>query len=299
MEPNKGLSQTLRVLAMRRFYRFISAWGWRRWTSPITFTDVRIPCEPLSVGTRLYSPQQSEDKPLIVYIHGGGWVMGDLETHHSFCLALGEASACNVIALDYRLAPEHAFPAAHDDCLAATSWLVDHARDLVPCNGKLIIAGDSAGGNLATCTTLELEAERREKVLGQLLIYPATDHYSVGTGSYVIKAKGQLLTSSMMLWFWDTYLGGAGSTEPMTERAFPARSEHLAEQPPTMVITAEGDPLRDEGKLYAEALEKAGVATTYHHFANAAHGFACSDGPTADHVLLMNQFKAWLQTVTA
>jgi acetyl esterase len=207
---------------------------------------------------------------------------------------LSQSSGCTVVSLDYRLAPENPFPASQDDCLTAIEWLAEHARTVVLCNGQLVIAGDSAGGNLATCVCLELGESSRQKIRGEVLIYPATDHYSAGSGSYVVKAKGQLLTTDLMVWFWDTYLQKRSGAEPEVQRAFPMRSDKLATLPPTLLITAENDPLRDEGRAYAQQLEKAGVSVTYHHFANAEHGFACSTGPTADHLLFMHQLKDWM-----
>jgi acetyl esterase len=286
--------QTIWVWGFRTFYRLTGAWSWRGQSTDIVFSDIQIPAKTGSIGARLYSSQQGAEQPLIVYIHGGGWVVGDLETHHHFCIALNDASACTVVALDYRLAPEHPFPASQDDCLAAVDWLANNARDVVLCNGQLIVAGDSAGGNLAACVCLELGEESRKKVKGEILIYPATDHYSAGTGSYVVKAKGQLLTTDLMIWFWDTYLRKRTGAEPEVQRAFPKRSDKLATLPPTLLVTAENDPLRDEGRAFAEQLEQAGVAATYHHFAEAQHGFACSAGPTMDHTLFMKQLKEWL-----
>lgn len=288
------LRQTIWVWGLRTFYRLTGSWHWRGQSTNVVFSDISIPATNGSIGARLYSSVQGAEKPLIVYMHGGGWVIGDLQTHHHFCVALSDVSGCTVVALDYRLAPEHPFPASQDDCLAAITWLAENARDAVLCNGQLIIAGDSAGGNLATCVCLELEKGSRQKIKGEILIYPATDHYSVGSGSYVVKAKGQLLTTDLMVRFWDTYLEKRTGAEPEVQRAFPKRSDNLATLPPTLLITAENDPLRDEGRAYAEKLQQAGVAVTYHHFANAEHGFACSAGPIEDHLLFMNQLKDWL-----
>ena len=274
-----ALLQPLWVWFLRKFYRLNSARGWRKHSTEVTFSDLQIPAATQTIPARLYHCPQGTQRPLIVYLHGGGWVIGDLDTHHHFCLALSAASDCSVIALDYRLAPEHPFPAPQDDCLTATEWLAAHALDLTPCNGQLLIAGDSAGANLATCLCLELGQSSRQKIVGEMLIYPATDHYSAGSASYVEKAKGQLLTSNLMIWFWDTYLEKRTGAEPEVQRAFPQRSNDLASLPPTLLITAENDPLRDEGRTYAEQLKQAGVPVSYHHFANAEHGFACSAGP--------------------
>ncbi len=288
------LFQVIKVLAFRAYYRFSNAWAWRGHTSAGPFTDLQIPAGDTTIRARLYNNALGGQKPLIVYIHGGGWVIGDLETHHPFCRVLSATSGCSVIALDYRLAPEHPFPAAQDDCLAATRWIAQHAAELGTSNKRLVIAGDSAGGNLATCTCLEIDSASREKIAGQVLIYPAVDHYSAGFDSYVERATGQVLTTGVMQWFWDTYLGGLPAQAPEVQRAFPLHASALTSLPPTLLVTAEKDPLRDEGRAYAEKLQLAGVPVSCHHVANAAHGFACSEGPQADFRGFMHQLTTWL-----
>jgi acetyl esterase len=288
------LWQAVKVWGFRRYYRFSSAWAWRRHGRHGPFTDLQIPLGATRIKARLYPNALGATKPLIVYMHGGGWVIGDLESHHPFCQALTAATGCTVIALDYRLAPEHRFPAAQDDCLQATRWIGEHARELGPNGGKLLIAGDSAGGNLAACACLEAEPAIRAGIVGQVLIYPVTDYYTAGFASYVEKATGQMLTASLMHWFWDSYLGKLSAQAEAAQRAFPLRSSGLASLPPTLLVTAENDPLRDEGKAYAEQLRQAGVAVTTHHFASAEHGFACSQGPGPDFQAFMTQLTAWL-----
>ena len=289
-----GLVQAIKVWITRIYYRASNAWAWRNNTYPGPFTDLEIPVGDTCITGRLYNNALGSARPLIVYIHGGGWVIGDLETHHAFCQNLSQASGCSVLALGYRLAPEHPFPAAPDDCLAATRWIARHVAQLGCNNQRLVIAGDSAGGNLTTCTCLELDPASREKVAGEVLIYPATDHYSAGFRSYVERAKGQALTANITIWFWDTYLGDLSAEAPAAARAFPLRSTKLASLPPTLLVTAEKDPLRDEGKAYAEALQAQGVAVNYAHYASAQHGFACSEGPHADFRRFMKQLTDWL-----
>ena len=287
--------QTLRVWGFRKYYRVSNALSWRGQAIPVSHTALDIPLPGSGIRARHYPNQRGGTKPLIVYFHGGGWVIGDLATHHPFCQALSETSGCTIIAIDYRLAPEHPFPAAQDDCVAATRWISGRVRELGPCNGQLVIAGDSAGGNLATCTCLEADDTTRRNIVGELLIYPATDHYSAGFGSYIEKATGQTLTTGIMQWFWDTYLGGRSASDPACQRAFPLRSAGMASLPPTLLVTAENDPLRDEGRAYAEKLRQAGVAVTYQHFAGAEHGFACSHGPSEDHRVFMTLCSDWLE----
>ena len=166
--------------------------------------------------------------------------------------------------------------------------------DTGPNDGRLVLAGDSAGGNLVVCTCLALDAATRKHILGQVLIYPATDHYSAGFGSYVEKARGQLLTAAIVTWFWDTYLAGLPPDAPAAQRAFPRRSPDTGTLPPTLLVTAENDPLRDEGKAYAGQLGEAGVQVRFHHFDNAAHGFACGEGRSNHFQLFISQLTSWL-----
>lgn len=284
--------QAIKVWGFRKYYLLSNAMGWRGKFSDAPWRGLRIPVTGLEA--RLYESGAGGDRPLIVYFHGGGWVIGDLRTHHPFCQALRQASGCSVIAIDYHLAPEHPFPAAQDDALAATRWIAEHMGELGANNARIVIAGDSAGGHLATCTCLEADGNTREKIIGEALIYPAVDHYTAGFGSYIEKATGQTLTTGILQWFWNTYLGDASHDNPGTQRAFPLRSDGLGSLPPTLLVTAENDPLRDEGLAYADKLREAGVPVKYRHFGAAEHGFACSHGPTADFHAFMNEFGDWL-----
>ena len=290
-----GLLQKLKIWGLRQYYRLESAWTWRRDTASIPHIDMQVPVRDGTIGARLYVNALGAARPLILYIHGGGWVIGDLRSHHPFCRALAHHSCCSVIALDYRRAPEHPFPAAQDDCLDAAGWVAQHAASVAPCNGTLVIAGDSAGGNLTACICLELEAAARARVIGEVLIYPATDHYTVARPSYVEKATGQMLTTELMQWFWDRYLGARSAADPEVQRAFPMRADNLAGLPPTLLLTAENDPLRDDGIDFAEKLRLLGVPVDYYHFHTADHGFACGHGPTRDFQDFIGHLKRWLQ----
>ena len=287
--------QPLKVWATRKYYRFISNRGWKGHISETPYIELRIPGLAGSIPARVYAGDTTADKPLIVYFHGGGWVIGDLRTHNAYCHTLRQRSGCSVIAVDYRLAPEHPFPAAAEDGLEATRWIAEHVDQLGPSNGKLIIAGDSAGANLATTTCLELDAVSREKVVGEIVKYPVVDHYSAARPSYTQRARGQALTRNLMIWFWDTYLGDCAADNPVAKRAMPLHAENLATLPPTFLITAEYDPLRDEGIAFAQKLQQAGVALRYRHFDTAAHGFACSEGPNDTFMAFMDDLVDWLQ----
>jgi acetyl esterase len=287
--------QRLQVWATRKYYRVISRRGWQGHIEETPYSELRIPGPAGSIPARVYAGDTGADKPLIVYLHGGGWVIGDLDTHNAYCHTLRQRSGCSVIAVGYRLAPEHRFPAAAQDSLAATRWIAAHVDQLAPCNGKLVIAGDSAGANLATSTCLELDAGTRQQVVGEIVKYPVVDHYSAAPPSYTQRARGQMLTRNLMIWFWDSYLGDCAADDPAAKRAMPLHAENLASLPPTFLVTAEYDPLRDEGIAYAQKLQRAGVALRYRHFDTAAHGFACSEGPNDNFMAFMDDLVDWLQ----
>lgn len=287
--------QQLKVWGLRKYYHFISARGWKGHSPTTHWGGLEIPGDSGPIHGRIFPGADDGDKPLIVFFHGGGWVIGDVDTHTPFCQVLSQRSGCTVISVDYRLAPEHSFPAAPQDCLAATRWIAQHIGDFGHSNHKLVIAGDSAGANLAACTCLELEPSIRDQVAGEILIYPVTDHYTAGFQSYIDKAKGQTLTANLMHWFLDTYLGSCAADSPEAARAFPLRSDALASLPPTLLITAENDPLRDEGIAFGDKLRDAGVPLQYRHFETAAHGFACSEGPTPDLDAFLDDAVTWIE----
>ncbi|MCI2417615.1 alpha/beta hydrolase [Saccharopolyspora sp. K220] len=235
--------------------------------------DRRIPGPPgVEIPVRIYWPSVDGDPlPVVVFFHGGGWVLGDLESHDGTARALANGSGAIVIAVHYRLAPEHRYPAAAEDCYAATRWAAEHAAELGGDPTRLAVAGDSAGGNLAAVTAL-LAAERGGPQLTfQLLIYPVTDH-DFTNESYLDSAPDCLLTKGHMVWFWDQYVPDvADRNQPY---ASPLRAEDLAGLPPAHVLTVGRDPLRTEGQRYAERLQEAGVPTTVQHCPGLFHGFA-------------------------
>jgi acetyl esterase len=238
---------------------------------PIRSTeDRRIPGPAGEIPIRIYTPNGTAPFALLVYFHGGGWVLGGIETHDGICRELANGAGCVVVSVDYRLAPEHKFPAAAEDCYAATAWAAAHAAELGADAQRVAIGGDSAGGNL-TAVVAQMARDRKGPPLAfQLLIYPVTDA-AFGTASYRDNAEGYLLTTADMHWFWDHYLTGAADRE--NPYASPLRATSLAGLPPALVITAEFDPLRDEGEQYAHRLEEAGVPARLSRYDGMIHGF--------------------------
>src|SRR4051795_9380505 len=196
---------------------------------------------------RTNTPQDTGPFPLLVFFHGSGFVLCSLDTHEGMCRNLCAGAGCIVVSVDYRLAPEHKFPAGLDDCLEATRWAASHAAEIGADPARIAIAGDSAGGNMAAVIALRLRDEGGPALCGQLLLYPVTDYHTPGTRSYEQNAEGYGLTRDTMKWFWDNYL--SSPSEAAHPRASPLRAPDLSGLPPTLVVTAEYDPLRDEGEL--------------------------------------------------
>ena len=232
--------------------------------------DRALPGPSGEIPIRIYTPAGQGPRPVLVYFHGGGWVLGNLETHDRVCRSLANAAGCVVVSVDYRLAPEHRFPAAAEDAYAATRWVAENAAALGIDGARLAVGGDSAGGNLAAVVAL-MARDRGGPALGQqLLIYPVTDH-DFETPSYREHAEGFLLWRESMVWFWDHYLPDvAGRDDPY---ASPLRAAELRGLPPAYVITAEYDPLRDEGEAYAARLREAGVPVVSKRYPGMLHGF--------------------------
>ena len=229
-----------------------------------------IPGAGGEMPTRIYMPHGTGPFPVLVYLHGGGWVIGNLEAYDATCRALTNAAGCLVVAMEYRLAPEHKFPAAPEDCYAATCWVAANAAAIGGDPRRIAIGGDSAGGNL-TAVVAQMARDRSGPALVyQLLVYPVTN-YGYDTASYRENAEGYLLTRDAMVWFWNHYLRStADGNNPL---ASPLRANDLRGLPPAMVLTAEFDPLRDEGEAYAIRLQEAGVPVTLKRYAGTIHGF--------------------------
>jgi acetyl esterase len=232
--------------------------------------DRRIPGPGGEIPVRIYTPRGAAPFPVLVYFHGGGWVIGSIDTHDGTCRELANAASCIVVSVDYRLAPEHKYPAAADDCYAATVWAAAHATELGGDPHRVAIGGDSAGGNLAAVVAQMARDRGGPPLVFQLLIYPATDA-AFDTPSYRDNAEGYLLTTADMRWFWNHYL--RSDADAATVYASPLRAASLAGLPPALVLTAEFDPLRDEGERYAARLEEAHVPTRLIRYDGMIHGF--------------------------
>ncbi len=231
--------------------------------------DRVVPGPAGDIPVRIYAPESDGSLPVTVYFHGGGWVVGDLETHHALCHALAKTSGCMIVSVDYRLAPEHRYPAAIEDAYAATAWVSEHGREIGANGSRLAIAGDSAGGNIAAVVALMARDRAGPRIAHQSLIYPVTD-CDFETPSYSENAEGYLLTRDVMKWFWRQYAEPGREREPW---ASPLRAERLDDLPPALVITAGFDPLRDEGVAYARRLEEAGVPVRLEQYDGMIHGF--------------------------
>lgn len=224
------------------------------------------------IAVRLYEPHSApREPPVLVYFHGGGWVVGSLDTHDGLCRVLADEAGLAVLSVDYRLAPEHPFPAAVDDAMCAYEWVLDNARRLGVDGARVAVGGDSAGGTLSAVVAQQARSRRLAMPRFQLLIYPATDLRRL-TASNRTLAEGYLLTGSLMDWFLGHYLADAADkTDP---RASPLLADDLGGLPEAYVVTAGFDPLRDEGRAYADRLRQAGVRTRYVCQAGLVHGFA-------------------------
>ena len=256
--------------------------------------SLAIPAPHGRIPARIYTPKKLRKAdglaPGLVFFHGGGWVIGNLETHDVVCRKLAHEGEMIVISVDYRLAPEHRFPAAVEDAVTATKWLAANAKALGVDASRLVVGGDSAGGNLAAVVSLHAR-ENGPKLAGQLLVYPATD-FSRKHPSHSEPETSILLTHTVVTWFMNNYLGDADIND---WRASPARARTLADLPPAYVLTAGADPLRDEGDEYAARLKEAGVAVTYRHFPGQFHGFFTMGKLLNQANIAVGEIATWLK----
>lgn len=257
--------------------------------------ELTIPCPTHAMAARLYRPPTPTRAGLTVFFHGGGFVIGNLETHDHVCRDLCLHSGATVLSADYRLAPEHKFPAAPDDCLRAVRWVGENARYLGVDGSRLVLAGDSAGGTLAAVTSLRLRDEGGPAVLGQVLVYPVTDYHTPPTESYIQNQAGYSLTRAAMIRFWDDYLADAG--DAAHPHAAPLRASDLEGLPLALVLSAEFDPLRDEGEAYAHRMLDAGVPVTLWRHPGLIHGFFRMAAVSTQARAALARTGAWIQRV--
>jgi len=219
---------------------------------------------------RIYTPEAPAPRPAIAFFHGGGFVICSIETHDGLARRLANAIGAVVVSVEYRLAPDVRCPESAEDCYAATVWTHEHAAELGADPDRLIVVGDSAGGNLAAVVTLMARERGAPPITSQVLVYPVIDA-ACDAPSYTENGEGYFLEATGMRWFWDHYLGPDG--DGTHHHASPIHAEDHSALPPAVVITAEFDPLRDEGEAYAAALEAAGVPVVARRYDGMIHGF--------------------------
>lgn len=247
-----------------------AAWDWVEPPKEIFDLDIAGPAGPMTL--RVYRPRSEGDSPLpvLVYFFGGGFVVGSLDTSESFCRALSSMTPCVVVSVGYRLAPEHPFPAAIDDCYAAVKWVAGNASQFGADGGRIAVAGDSNGGSLAAAVSLMARDDEGPQISAQVLVYPAM-RYGAETDSMRDNKDPMFFNAHSVPWFWNHYL--ADPADGDSPYASPLNATDHSELPATLMLTAEFCPLRDEGEAYAEALSRANVPVDYHRYADLPHGF--------------------------
>jgi acetyl esterase len=257
-----------------------------------------IPAPQGSIPARIYTPNILRNAnglaPGLVFFHGGGWTIGNLDSHDVVSRKLADEGQLIVISVDYRLAPEHKFPAAVDDAIASTKWIAANSNRLGIDASRLVVGGDSAGGNLAAVVAISARDGNGPAIAAQLLIYPAVD-FAMTHPSHSEPETSILLTHSVIRWFRDNYLNGTADDGDW--RASPARAKTLIGLPPAYVLTAGADPLRDEGDEYAARLKEAGVPVTYRHFSGQFHGFFTMGKLLQQANVAASEIGAWLRAL--
>jgi acetyl esterase len=250
--------------------------------------DRTIPGPDAPIPVRVYWPSAEEALPVLVWLHGGGWVIGNLDTHDQLCRLLCDGSGAIVVSVDYRLAPEAKFPCAVEDCVAAWEWITKNAAEIGGDSERVALGGDSAGGNLAAVVPLIARERGLQAPALQLLVYPVTD-YEFESPSMIDNAKGYMLETEHVAWFFDHYATTSDDFEDW--RCSPMRAIDLSGLPPAVVITAEFDPLRDQGEAYGRRLQGAGVPTEIIRVDGVFHGFF------GMHAFLTSAQESWDRAV--
>lgn len=263
--------RSLSVEALREGVR-ASSLGFPRLDVPLAIRDDAVDGPGGEIPVRIYTPDSAVPLPIIVYFHGGGWVVGDLDTQDMIARGLGHGAQSVVVSVDYRLAPEHPFPAAPDDAWAATLWAAEHAAQIGGDAARIAVAGDSAGANLATGVALRARDAGGPKLSAQVMFYGSGNFPSADTASMIEFSEGPLLSRDDVHYFWNLYLADPASDQhhPL---ASPIRAQSHEGLPPAFAATAEIDPSRDDGELYAAKLAAAGVDVEAHRYAGMVHGF--------------------------
>jgi acetyl esterase len=246
-----------------------------------------------ALALRIYRPMDQSPSPVVVFFHGSGFVILDLDTHDDICRRLCAGASCVVVSVDYRLAPENKFPAAPDDCLAATRWVAAHAGEFGGDASRMAVAGDSAGGCLAAVTALRIRDEGGPQLQGQLLWYPVTDYPTLTPDSYLAYGLGFGLTQAGIRWYWDQYLEDPSAAGH--PHASPMRAASTVDLPSAYVLVAEFDVLRDEGEAFARRLADGGVETVTRRWASMNHGFLKYTGVISEADAAMADACAWLR----
>ena len=261
-----------------------------------TTEDTYIPGPVSEIPVRIYTPEGEGPFPVLMFFHGGGFVLGGLESYDPVCRRLCSRSGHVVVSVDYRLAPEHPFPAAVEDCHAATLWAAENAHRISGDPDRISVAGDSAGGNLSAVVALRAREEGPD-LAGQVLIYPVTYQVGPDTASRKENAEGYFLTRGDMAYFGKNYFESIEDAQSVD--ASPANARDLSGLPPALVITAEYDPLRDEGEDYAKSLEEAGVPVTSTRYEGMIHGFLNFYGVTERSDEVATQASDWLREIAS
>lgn len=270
--------------------RMIAAFVTSDEPEPIAAVENRNIAGPAGdIPIRLYWPEGKGPFPITVFYHGGGWTLNNLDTHDTICRSITRQAECLTVSVDFRLAPEHPFPAVIEDSYAALKWVAENAASIRGDAKCIAVAGDSSGGNQAAVMTLLARDQGGPDIVYQVLIYPVVDYYLPGTQSYEENATGYSLSRDFMIWFWNNYL--PPETDPKNPLISPLQASDLSGLPPALIITAEFDPLRDEGEAYAARLRDAGILVNLRRYEGMMHGFVIQ------HKLL-DKGKMGLQEIT-
>jgi acetyl esterase len=272
LDAVKGLPQLETLTVAEARSRFLETHRTKGDPEPVKRVLNRlIPGPETEIPIRIYIAENEGKLPILVYFHGGGGVVNNIETHDAICRSLTNGTKCVVISVNYRLAPENKYPAALEDCYAATKWTAENAEIFGGDPKRIAVGGDSSGGGLAAGVALMARDRKGPDLIFQLLIYPVADYYKLGKPSYESNGTGYSLTKKAMVWFYDHYL--PQDFDPDDPYLFPLRAENLSGLPAALVITGEYDPLRDEGEMYAHRLTEAGISVGLHRYDGMMHGF--------------------------